>query len=324
MKFHIPLRFVDYVLVVSLIPFFILRAIHWLFDRHWMNDIKASLAVDRFASEFSEYLAEIEIRPGRFIRVLHIPPTTKTTSPIRIAFIHGACARMQQFMHQIQFCIGEGFEVLSYDALGCGGSQAPVGAEQYVSEEMYLDMLSFVEKFKPACIVGHSMGGAMVAKLAASANPTIKAAVSICPPSFVSKRSQTSVFHLPISVLWLVRPLLGLKARDLLFGPKASSDLRRMEKEASARNAVHMFKAFYMGIDRSFVLLSGSKTQVPLLLLAADKDKICPPEGVETNVDESGLVELETLKECGHQCMQEDPDQVNRHIVGFLKKNLKL
>ena len=324
MKIQIPLNLVDCVVVLSLLPIFLVRLIHWIFDRHILRDNRAREIVDRFSADYANHLSYVEIRPGRTIRVLHVRKRSSDHQRLCIGLIHGACARMQQFANQIEFLVAEGFEVVSYDAVGCGGSPAPVGAAKYVSQEMYLDMLAFVEKFNPACLIGHSMGGAMVHKLAISEEPKIRAAISLCPPAFSGKRSEMSIFKLPISLLWLIRPVLGIKARELLFGPKASEDLRRMEKEASARNPVHMFKSFYMGVDRDFFQHQESKAQIPILLLAADSDRICPPEGVQTYMDSSGRTELVTLKDCGHQCMQEDADQVNGLIFGFLRKIFKL
>jgi abhydrolase domain-containing protein 8 len=238
---------------------------------------------------------------------------------------------MQQFVHQIRYFWKEGYEIVAYDALGCGESAKPVGANLYSSEEMYRDFEAVVRHFtcdrsRVACaVIGHSFGGALVSKLSASmdAPKLTRCAVSICQPvDDGSFKKQSSIFKLPISVLWLIRPLLGIKARSLLLGPKATPALYEQEKEASARNPVHMFKSFYMGIAPGFLRIANFEpNRVPLLLLAGDVDKICPLERIRKLKDHLGSpqVRLEQVQNCGHQCMQEDPEQVNGMIEKFLQ-----
>jgi pimeloyl-ACP methyl ester carboxylesterase len=331
MNLNIPLGLVDYGVILIFFPIFFFRLIHWAFDRHIFRNRKASEDVDSFMKEFSQYIASLEVRPGRSVSVLHIPRSNRDTEKGIIIFVHGSCARMQQFVNQIRYFMKDGYEIVSYDALGCGNSTKPIGQSYYVSDEMYQDFVAIVERFtlhkksRAVCIVGHSFGGAMVTKLAVSAESTAltQTAVSLCQPVNVGlPRNPGSIFRLPISVLWLIRPLLGLKARELLLGPHAKDDLRQLEKEASARNPVHMFKSFYSGIDPGFfnVDLFGEKPFVPLLLIAGDSDKICPPDGIRALDKRLKCANLrsEIATECGHQCMQEDPDQINRSISSFV------
>lgn len=241
-----------------------------------------------------------------FVTSINIVPLSASKGVI--IFVHGACARMQQFSNQIEYFKEAGYEISAYDALGCGLSDKPVGSHHYTSEALYLDMCEFVNLHteannrKARAIIGHSMGGAMVLKLGPST--LVESVVAIAPVVFHPGRSVSrKIFELPASILWLIRPLMGLKAREMLFGPGASSLLIRQEKEASARNPVHMFRAFYLGIDPTFFPVTRPKS----LVLTAEFDKICPSEGGDHQ-----------LKSVGHQCMQEDPDQVNEFIIKFL------
>jgi pimeloyl-ACP methyl ester carboxylesterase len=288
--------------------------------------------VDSFKLEFSSYLEMVEIREGRELCVLRIPP--QGNSKGLIIFVHGACARMQQFVGQIRYFSKAGYEVLSYDALGCGNSNIPVGAELYTSQEMYRDLEAVVKRYTvgrnliASAVIGHSMGGAMVTRLASlpGCRKYTRSVVSLCNPSFAGIRS-VGIFKLPASILWLIRPLMGMKASELLFGPKASVDLRLQEQEASARNPVHMFKAFYTGIDASmFRTDSLSETlQVPTLFVGAELDKLCPcPEvyAVASHFKKYNT-QFALVKGCGHQCMQEDADQVNRIVDEFLNSTFQ-
>ena len=329
MRSRSGIQCIDVAAVVLLLPIFAIRAMHWVFDGHIFPDRKAVESVDSFRSEFTQFLTSQEVRPGRVLTVLHIQQPSRAAAKGIIVFVHGACARMQQFVHQILHFSQAGYEIVAYDALGCGLSEKPVDEQAYTSDELYADFLAVVAKFtvnrgaKALAIVGHSMGGAAVLRFSATApNASFlsKSAVAICPPVFTGAASARSIFKLPASILWLIRPLLGIKARELLFGPKASTALRNQEKEASARNPVHMFRAFYNGINSNLFAHKslGTELHVPTLFIGADGDKICPLSGVETIATHfaGSSGKLEVARECGHQCMQEDPEQV----TGLLEK----
>lgn len=325
-----PTIIIDLLVIIILLPFMVIRALHWILDRGAFQDRSAVKSVDSFYSKFRGHIKEVLIRPGRSIMLLHIQQSRQRTSRGLILLIHGSCARMQQFEDQIQFFVDKGYDVISYDALGCGRSAKPAGPKLYTSSEMYADFQAVLDDYvtkkviKAKCIIGHSIGGSMVLKLAASpqARSITESVISLCPPSFMST-GHIGVFKLPAPVLWLIRPLMSVKARELLFGPTATDALKNQEREASSRNPVHMFKAFYLGID-PYVLSPkslGNRLEVPTLIFAADHDKICPSEsvlGIAENFTENPP-HAEILEGCGHQCMQEQPDLVNKRMESFLK-----
>lgn len=206
-----------------------------------------------------------------------------------------------------------------------------------------LDYSSFVEYVFTKCskdalvsVVGHSYGAAITLRYALcdeSARPISKA-IAIAPPAFYEddekfynmNKKSLYVFKLPESLLWLIRPLLWGGARDALFGPHATEKLIQQEREASSRNPVYMFKDLYTSIDRSILSLRDFKgeTAHPLLLLSCECDKLCKPKDIEEVLYAKiknklpGIITYKQLKDCGHQCMQEDPSQTNKIIEDFL------
>ena len=165
----------------------------------------------------------------------------------------------------------------------------------------------------------------MVLKLASSLSNTekIESVISICPPSFSDKTTNLSIFKLPISIIWLIRPLMSMKATDLLFGPNASKLLKEQEKEASSRNPIYMFRSFYNGIDHRLLSLKsfGDRLHVPVLLVAGSHDNLCPASGVEEyfNWFKSSQVRFEIIPDSGHQSMQEEPKRVNQLVESFIE-----
>ena len=331
MNAKVPLELRDYVIILVLLPVFFLRFIHWGFDRYLCKDKNASKMVDSYANRFSADLTSVDIRPGRCITILHRSPEPINGSPRGlIIFVHGSCARMQQLVALMDGFFNRGYEIIAYDALGCGLSSKPVGEALYFTGEMYEDMTAVICKYTSergkmaTCVMGHSFGGAMVTKFAASSESSslCMSAVSLCQPAgLTAHKKAMSIFKYPISVLWLIRPLLGLKARELLFGPKATEELRRQEREASARNPVHMFRSFYNGYDISFFSpdVVGTELHIPVLFLGAECDRVCPAADVKAVADRfKRSSHYRIVRECGHQCMQEDPAQVMDLVTNFL------
>ena len=270
-------------------------------------------------------MSSFEIRPNRRIKLLHIPARDRNASHGRILLIHGACARMQQLVAQIRYLRDKGYEIVSYDAFGCGMSDKPTDPSAYESREMFADLLAVIKRYGSAekkwvSLMGHSIGGAMLAKFAASAACVefSDSVIAIAPPVIDSStKSNTGIFKLPASILWLMRPWMSIKARQLLFGPKATDSLKNMEREASARNPVYMFKAFYSRIDRPFLEVTEPSLCVPALFIGAEYDQVCPALTVEAMSNRLSCKYV-LAKDCGHQCMQEDPDRINGLIGKFL------
>ena len=273
-----------------------------------------------------DYLTTVEIRPNRRIAILRHQSKGSRRPVGRVLLVHGACARMQQLVFVIRNLVEKGYEVVSYDALGCGASDKPIITSAYSSREMFSDLVALIKRYGPeenkwVSLMGHSIGGAMLAKFAATAEceQFTDSVICITPPVIsASATSSTGIFKLPGSILWLIRPWMGVKARQMLFGPKATASLRNMEREASARNPVYMFKAFYTSIDRSFLAVSESSFHVPVLCIGAEYDKVCPALAVE-EMSKRCKCKYVLAKDCGHQCMQEDPEQINGIIETFLK-----
>jgi pimeloyl-ACP methyl ester carboxylesterase len=321
----------DVLIVLVLFPVFCLRGVHHLLTRSLLYDSESAIRVDSFYKEFAEYITLIEIRPGRWISVLHIPSRDRPHAS-RIVFVHGACARMQQFEHQIRHFSRLGFEIVAYDALGCGESDKPYSSNSYSLTEMYADLSALITQYSSSskCIlIGHSMGGAMVNRIASveTARDLIRCAVVIAPPfceSAESLRSRVRLLTLPIPLLWLIRPYFSHQTSRLLFGPSVDLVLVAQEREASGRNPIYMFRAFYSGLQAELLLFKNLNPtlEIPVLYIAAAHDKICPDVKHYSvyfrQPDSEESTQLIVCPVSGHQVMQEQPGWTNEQIEKFL------
>ncbi len=145
-----------------------------------------------------------------------------------------------------------------------------------------------------------------------------KSIISIAPPIFDNKIN-LNIFKLPESILWLIRPILSARARELILGPHADLSLMKQESALSSTNPVHMFRSYYLGIDPKLFNIENlnRKLKIKILFISANYDKICPHEGV-LKWSNHFQTQVARLENCGHQCMQEDPKQVNETIKQFL------
>lgn len=136
----------------------------------------------------------VEVRPGRFIRVLHFSPLASSTTASRsseasgrrnsknscggrsislesqdrqdqqniivIFFIHGVGGCAELWSEQLRHFIKAGYAVVAPDLLGHGGSSAPKDQPAYEFSELANDMITIFDRFSKRrnILVGHSYG----------------------------------------------------------------------------------------------------------------------------------------------------------------------
>jgi pimeloyl-ACP methyl ester carboxylesterase len=64
-----------------------------------------------------------------------------------VFFIHGSMANYQQFDHLISNLYKD-YNIVAWDAYGCGGSEKPQGWEEYSADEHLEDVKAIVQKYK--------------------------------------------------------------------------------------------------------------------------------------------------------------------------------
>ena len=111
-----------------------------------------------------------EREPGR--RLLVLRSRTADESRPWLFFLHGAMAGAFTF-EQILPDLAARYNVVAYDALGCGQSQKPKEADAYATSELIKDMTTVFDTYIPTnrtrstVVVGHSYGVAQAARLVA-------------------------------------------------------------------------------------------------------------------------------------------------------------
>lgn len=185
---------------------------------------------------------DVEIRPGRTLKLLHIPPPPDGNQ--YILFVHGSMATMQQYECQIEhFVASKKYGIVAYDWLGCGESAAPEGWDIYSCDEHLYDARAVFDRYcagVSTTLIGHSMGSSLCVRLAdelsMAGSPKTPLGITglvLIAGSVAFKTSAAAVFLLPVWLLELIRPVLtGGKFFTSVSGALSGSTRTRTQQQS--------------------------------------------------------------------------------------------
>ncbi len=296
-----------------------------------------------------------DIREGRS---LHVHTSISPRASCTLFFLHGSMASSAQFDKLCEALTRahhpEEFNVVMYDALGCGKSSKPEdssGLDLYGTNNLYLDAKKIIERYSTpnvkSVVIGHSYGTAMSARLVANRDLVeatgISAAVLLGTTKHIPDGGRTGfLFRLPTFLLGWMQSTLSEQFLQAAFSPSTPESVKNEARQFSNNNEMHVCKSFYNGFqwatDDHWAAI-----KLPVLIVQGVDDKITPPEGARDLFDShfkasdaigvpidgggssssgsgsgngSRMVEIEAA---GHQIMQEKPEEVAGEIVRFLK-----
>eukprot|EP01059_Diplonema_ambulator_P032252 TRINITY_DN6252_c0_g2_i1.p1 TRINITY_DN6252_c0_g2~~TRINITY_DN6252_c0_g2_i1.p1 ORF type:complete len:322 (+),score=67.70 TRINITY_DN6252_c0_g2_i1:537-1502(+) len=295
----------------------------------WRHPV-AVKRVEGFYEKYNDQMTQVDTHKGRLMMLDH---KGDGEQGVGLLFVHGSCARMGQFEGQIEYFVNKGYHVVAYDAIGCGRSDKPVCMDgstyhpkRFVDDARLVLNTAFGENEK-VVVIGHSFG-CYVAMQTASSDPERVIGTVYIGGSAVwldNVKSATKIFRLPNAILWYIRPLLGLGFASMALAPGSCKNLRKQEAEASSRNPVHMFSAFWRNIHH--VTHPDHHPVIPehaSLLISGRHDKITPVTKAEQLAellhDDSEHVVIE---DASHQSMQEQPEAVCSHIEDYINRILQ-
>lgn len=208
------------------------------------------------------------------IRVLHSPPLNiaRTGS---LLFVHGGCHGAWCWDKYLPYFASQGWDCHALNWRGRGGS-AQLTETEAVSRPLELvaeDIATVAATFAiPPVVVAHSMGGLVTLKFAETnvysglvlITPVLPSEVAPTPVDLVFDRGQ----------LW-GPPHLDL-AKILFFTAASEDDARRYHSMLVSESA----RAVEQAVTDKRVSVDPVKISGPILVVAAEKDVLCPPEEV--------------------------------------------
>ena len=234
-----------------------------------------------------------------------------------VLFLHGIRGNRKNWNQQIEALSRKGFKAAAWDARGYGESEDYAGALNF-RDHFVGDVLRVAEHFgaKKLHLVGLSMGGRIARNVGiyhsdrllsltvVNANPGFNSMSADDVRRFVTERKTRT----PDSI----RKLLGPSPRKGAYEELVQSiDLIREESYRKTLEAS-------VAQDRDAPI---ENIRVPTLIVAGEKDQVYPPELARGMASRIPGAELATMKGAGHLANLEQPDEFNRILLDFLKRN---
>ncbi len=207
------------------------------------------------------------------------------TEPLAaVVLLHGFTEHSGRYADVAQRLVGQGYAVHAMDLRGHGRSAgAAVAVDsfgQYVDDlEAFLEVVRGHTAGGPLFLFGHSMGGAILARLAATRQPDVRGIVLSAPPVRVGSHV-FPILRRAASVLARVFPWLRIVSMGARF---VSRDPRVV---AHFRNDPLVFHGRFPIRTGAEILRAGQQIQdtaaeirLPLLILQGTGDKVVDPKG---------------------------------------------
>jgi pimeloyl-ACP methyl ester carboxylesterase len=153
-----------------------------------------------------------------------------------------------------------------------------------------------------AALVGHSMGGTVAVLTAAEAHDLVGRLALIAPGGVFRSRSRRS-YALPLAHSTLMR---------------APRRLPRMVRDSLRVGPVQLWR-LSSDLLHTDVMPSLPSVRARTLVLWGEKDRLLPSALGQVFCREIPDCHLVVLPNCGHVPMLECPDELHRHLLGFLQ-----
>jgi 3-oxoadipate enol-lactonase len=240
-----------------------------------------------------------------------------------VVFIHGGLADSRVWNDQFKK-FARHFRVVRYDLRGFNCSDFPTKAFSHV-DDLYA-LLKFL-KIEKASFVGSSLGGMIAADFALEHPEMVEKLVF----SASGLRGDKSPRNEQSLAVYKAAEEKGLKAAIALWhehpffvAGKTNAEFRRRTEQMLTDN----YK--YWGPTPQIIQLVWSKQQTidrlseikaPTLVVVGDRDAPAILTIADTLATKIGGAKKEVIKGVSHHLMMEKPDEYNRIVLDFLRKN---
>lgn len=204
-----------------------------------------------------------------------------------LVLVHGATVPSWEFDALVPPLLRAGFQTLRFDLYGHGASDRPAGA--YTFERFTRQVVEIIEATdfpRPALLLGHSFGAALVAAVAA-ARPDLSARLVLVAPmlDFNSSSGWAKVFRCPgigeLAMHFIGVPALIRRRRRRYAGIGLAHLTPRFIEQVSyagfGRGLLSMFRTAALG-DQSVSYSALRTVDREVLVVTGDHDTIIPAE----------------------------------------------
>lgn len=239
-----------------------------------------------------------------------------------IVLVHGVSEHSGRYEHVGAWLADRGFSVEAFDLIGCGATGGARGDITQWSE--FLDqieghLLPALAMSAPSVLVGHSMGGLLVAEYLTGERPQPDLAVLSAPALEGGSAWQRQLARLLTPVMGKVTIPTTVKgdnlSRDPLVGEAYFAD-----PLVYTKGTVRFGKEFFAAMDRTRQGLS--RISVPTLILHGTDDKVVPTQSSEAFENLPGA-ERRTYPDLRHELFNEpEGEQIVNEVADWIEAHL--
>lgn len=241
-----------------------------------------------------------------------------------LILIGGLSANCREWQHVTPW-LKESFTVYTPENRGAGLTSG--WASGFTIEDMADDIAAFIEihGLESACVVGHSMGGAIVQRLCILHPERVKAAV--IASSFCKFPKAAQLYIENTSELLATGVPMDLVLRTIytrLYGNQFLSNSLSVESEQERMltdpvpQTPEGYQAQVKAIGKFDSRTDLARITCPVLILNGLDDILTPTWLSEELHQNIGHSTLKLIPECGHMIPQEKPEEFARYISNFL------
>ncbi len=247
---------------------------------------------------------------------------------IPIVLVHGATVPSWEFDFLVPPLLRAGFQTLRFDLYGHGASDRPRGAYDFARfTRQATELIEACGFPRPAILLGHSFGAAIVAAVAVAYPAGVSRLVLVAPMlDFSSTSAWSALFRLRgIGELAMrvagTRALVRRRRRRYAAIGKQHLTPRFIEQVADGhfgRGLVSMFRHGALG-DKSAQYVALAALDRPLLLVTGDHDNIIPPDHI-ARVRALLPAHLHHPIAAEHNLLLTHPDVVVDAVLGWIRR----
>lgn len=229
---------------------------------------------------------------------------------------------------QVRILTDAGHRVIAVDQRGHGSSDKPL--DGYSIDRLTDDLLAVLDQLSVdrATVVGWSFGGQVAFKLAATVPTRVTRLVLVGSNAVRASRSKTFPFGRPPEQT--VPAMLEMEISDPFaarrttirsgFGSEPDAALLDWMVEESLQMPSWAAIACYHSMLETDLMHLLDAVKQPVLQVIGEDDPVHSAKAAVWLADQLHDSTLVTIPDCGHYAMLEAPEELERHLLGFLSR----
>jgi pimeloyl-ACP methyl ester carboxylesterase len=246
-----------------------------------------------------------------------------------LLFVHGWSCSIYVFRKNYAAAVRAGFRVYAPDLKGHGLSDKPLAAVEYTAEAMAAHVREIMDALglRAATLVGHSMGGAIAARVALDAPERVERLVLLSAVGFGEVNMLRLVKLLTPRLLAPLLPFVIPRALVAVALRLAYGELGRPEpRDVDEYWAPTQFRAFPLAMRELLHAFDWeamderalARLRVPTLVMFGTRDRFVSPANAQRLAAVIPGGRCEVIAGAGHVIPEETPERVNGAVLRFL------